>query len=147
MDTYFLNACFNIFKELIFLVFFQSGRKCTTLFHSCKFIFNIFEILFFVSEKFYSISAENFPFNYSWLTPWIDWFFICMLNKELPVLIGAANVTQFFYSPNIFSNIFHFFFWLNLLYRLSKNLTYFLTGCKCTRGFWIDKLNNKIILS
>jgi hypothetical protein len=36
-----------------------------------------------------------------------------MLNKELPVLIGAANVTQFFYSPNIFSNIFsnifHFF--------------------------------------
>jgi hypothetical protein len=32
-----------------------------------------------------------------------------MLNKEPPVLIGAANVTQFFYSPNIFSNIFHFF--------------------------------------
>jgi hypothetical protein len=53
MDTYFLNACFNIFKELIFLVFFQSGRKCTTLFLPCKFIFIFFEIFFFVSEFIY----------------------------------------------------------------------------------------------
>jgi hypothetical protein len=137
MDTYFLNACFNIFKELLFPLFLNRGANVHLFFK----LANLFSFIFEILLSYFSENSLGLFLSYMLI-------YVC---KELCFFWLGVQMYFSFLNLQIYFHLFSEFYFLILLENslglflsylliyLCKELCFSDWGCKSNKVFYTTK--------